>query len=51
MATARLLLGLPYDDDHDGAIGRHEILEAVADYFDGRLTGEHVLEVIRLYFQ
>ena len=50
-ATAQLLLGIPYDDDHDGAIGRHEVLEAVADYFDGRLTREQVLDVIWLYFQ
>ena len=50
-AAEQLALGLPYDDDHDGAIGRSEVLEAVMDYFDGRLTGEHILELVRLYFQ
>ena len=50
-AAVQLILGLPYDDDHDGAIGPTEILEAVADYFSVRLSAQHVLELIRLYFQ
>ena len=50
-AAAQLSLGIPYDDDHDGAIGGSEVLEAVRDYFAGRLTGQQVLAVVRLYFQ
>ncbi len=50
-AAAQLSLGLPYDDDGDGAIGGSEVLEAVRDYFAGRLTGQQVLAVVRLYFQ
>ena len=50
-AAAQLSLGIPYDDDHDGAIGGSEVLEAVRDYFAGRLTGQHVLKIVSLYFQ
>ncbi len=49
--AAQLIVGLPYDDDHDGAITYSEILEAVADYFDGRLAAQHILELVSLYFQ
>ena len=49
--ASQLTLGLPYDDDRDGAIGHSEILEAVSDYFSGTLSAQHVLELIGLYFQ
>ena len=45
-----LLLGIPYDDDHDGGIGKDEAITAVTDYFNGRITKEQAIEVIILYF-
>ena len=50
-AAEQLTLGLPYDDDHDGAIGGNEVLMAVRDYFADTLSPQHVLQVVRLYFQ
>ena len=50
-AAVQLTIGLPYDDDHDGAIGGTEVLSAVRDYFLGILTGQQILELVRLYFQ
>ena len=50
-AATQLTLGLPYDDDHDGAIGGNEVLMAVRDYFLDTLSAEHVLQVVSLYFQ
>ncbi len=47
---AHISLGIPYDDDHDGVIGREEVLAAVSDYFSGLITGKQILEVVRLYF-
>ena len=49
-AAAQLTLGLPYDDDGDGAISATEVLMAVADYFNDRLSAQHVLQVVALYF-
>ncbi len=49
-AAEQLALGLPYDDDHDGAISSSEVLRAVADYFSGNLSVGHVLQVVALYF-
>ena len=49
-AAIQLSLGIPYDDDHDGAISGSEVLNAVRDYFSGLLTGQQILEVVRLYF-
>ena len=49
-AAMQLSLGIPYDDDHDGAIGGDEILNAVSDYFGGRLTQPQILQLISLYF-
>ena len=46
----QLSLGLPYDDDRDGAIGRAEVIEAVKDYFGGNLTRDQILAIIHLYF-
>ena len=48
--AAQLLLGLPYDDDHDGVISGPEILTAVKDYFDDKLTGSQILALVWLYF-
>ena len=48
--AVQLSLGMPYDDDHDGAIGSAEVLQAVRDYFAQKITGSEVLEVVRLYF-
>ena len=49
-AAVQLTLGLPYDDDRDGAISATEVLMAVADYFNDRLSAQHVLQVVALYF-
>ena len=48
--AVQLSLGMPYDDDHDGAIGSAEVLHAVRDYFAQKITGPEALEVVRLYF-
>ena len=50
MAASTLLLGIPYDDDHDGEINKGEAIAAVADYFAGRITREQATAVIILYF-
>ncbi len=47
-AAERLGLGLPYDDDGDGAIGRSEVLQAINDYFDGGTDAPTRPDVIRL---
>ena len=49
-AAIQLSLGFPYDDDNDGAINGIEVLNAVRDYFRGLLTGQQILEIVRLYF-
>ena len=49
-SAPELLLGIPYDDDHDGAISRNEVLAAITDYFADRITRDEVLGVITLYF-
>ena len=49
-AAAQLVLGLPYDDDHDGAIGSDEVVTAIADYlFNGLLNRDQVVQIITLY--
>ena len=50
-AAAQLWLGIPYDDDRDDGISKYEAISAVRDYFDGQLTKEDTIGVIRLYFQ
>ena len=50
-AAAQLWLGIPYDDDRDDGISKYEAISAVRDYFDGQLTKENTIGVIRLYFQ
>ena len=49
-AAPRLWLGIPYDDDGDGAISRNEAIAAITDYFADRITRDEVLGVITLYF-
>ena len=43
-------LGTPYDRDNNEVIDRAEVIAAIADYFDGLIKKEEVLEVIQLYF-
>ena len=50
VAAIQLSLGIPYDDDHDGAINRAEVITAIGDYlFGGLLTRGQVIELIGLY--
>ena len=49
-AAVQLSLGITYDDDGDGAIGRNEAIAAVIDYFADRITRDEVLAIIVLYF-
>ena len=50
IAAPQLLLGIPYDDDGDGAISRNEIITAIGDYlFSDLLTRDDVIEIITLY--
>ena len=39
-----------YDLNRNGVIDRDEIIKAVGDYFDGEITKDTVIELIRLYF-
>ena len=49
-AASQFSLGIPYDDNGDGAISRNEAIAAVGDYFADRLTRNHTIGVIALYF-
>ena len=49
-AAPRFYLGIPYDDDGDGAVSRVEVIAAIRDYFDGNITRAQAIAVIRLYF-
>ena len=49
-ASPLFLLGITYDDDGDGDIGRAEAIAAIGDYFSDGLTRAQVIAVIRLYF-
>ena len=35
LASDRLRVGLPYDDNHDGVIDREEVITAIGDYLFG----------------
>ena len=49
-AALQLSLGIPYDDDGDGAISRAEVITAIGDYlFSGLLTRDQVIALIGLY--
>ena len=49
-ASEQLPIGLPYDDDHDGAISRDEVIVAIGDYlFNALLTQDEVIQLIGLY--
>ena len=39
-----------YDADGDGIIDKSEVIDAVQDYFDGKITKEQAIEVVKLYF-
>ena len=50
LAAPQLILGIPYDDDGDGAISRNEVITAIGDYlFSDLLTRDEVIEIITLY--
>ena len=49
-AARQLSLGIPYDFDGNGGIGRAEIIAAIRDYFGGNITRAQAIAVIRLYF-
>ena len=46
----RLSLGISHDFDGNGGIGRAGTIAAIRDYFDGNITRDQAIEVIRLYF-
>ena len=50
-AATQLELGIPYDDDKDGAISKSEVTTAINDYLfgDGSITKAHVIKLINLY--
>ena len=39
-----------YDLNRNGTIERDEVIKAVGDYFDGEITKDDVIDLIRLYF-
>ena len=49
-AAQQLSLGIPYDFDGSGGIGRAETIAAIRDYFDGNINRGQAIAVIRLYF-
>ena len=52
-ATSQLSLGIPYDDDGDGAIDKAEVITAINDYLfgagDGAIGKAEVIVLINLY--
>ena len=49
-AAVRLVLGIPYDDNHNGVIELSELFTAIDDYFEGDLVISHLFALIDLYF-
>ena len=49
-AALQFSLGIPYDDDRDGAISKSEVIVAIRDYFSGGITKAQTIALIRLYF-
>ena len=49
-AAQQLSLGIPYDFDGSGGIGRAETIAAIRDYFGDNITRAQAIAVIRLYF-
>ena len=50
LAPEQLRIGLPYDDDHDGALSRGEVVTAISDFlFGGHLTREQVVQIISMF--
>ena len=49
-AAVRLVLGIPYDDNHNGVIELSELFTAIDDYFEGGLALSHLFALIDLYF-
>ncbi len=39
-----------YDANEDGIIDKSEVIDAIQDYFDGKITKEQAIEVVKLYF-
>ena len=50
-AAPQFSLGIPYDDDRDGAISRPEVITAIRDYLGGvvGITRAQTIALIRLY--
>ena len=40
----------PYDEDRSGTIERDEVVAAVKDYFEGLITKNDVVDLVKLYF-
>ena len=49
-AASQFYLGIPYDDDRDGAISIEEAVAAIRDYFRGTIDIQHAVAILRLYF-
>ena len=43
-------LGIRYDANENGVIDRGEVIAAIVDYFDERITRDETIAVIELYF-
>ena len=43
-------LGVRYDANNNGAIERDEVIEAIIDYFAGRITRDEAIGLVILYF-
>ena len=45
-----MTIGSPYDADNNEVVERDEVIAAIKDYFNGLITREETIEVIKLYF-